>query len=300
MAQNQSRVVELQIKLQGVQSLQELEEVTAEINNELKDVAINSKEFNQMGSLAQKANSKVKEIGESLAGITSTEKAEAVNKLGQGLVGAFQGAAGASLLFGEKTSEQFQEVIQKVGGLFAVTDGLKKITEAFSAKNIAALKSVVKGWKESTIAAKLFGNGVKTALISTGIGALVVLIGVIIANFDKMKDAGEDALDTIKESNLSILKPLQKIIEYVEDLIDKVGSLGNLFDSIGDWLGSLLRGEGLDEANKKFEETLRIGKELIELRDEYNKSIVDTQQFYDADIELLKAERIDKNAQYIS
>lgn len=119
MAGNQTRTVELQIKLQGVQSLQELEQVTTEINDELKQIPINSAEFKKMGALAQQANSKVKEIGQGLEGVTSTEKAEAINKLGQGLVGAFQAAAGASLVFGEKTGKKMEEVIAKVGGLFA-------------------------------------------------------------------------------------------------------------------------------------------------------------------------------------
>ncbi len=188
MANTVSRSVELQIKLQGVESLQQLEEVTAEINQELKQVDINSQEFTAMGDLAKKANSRVKEISTSLEGITSTEKSEAINKMGMALLGAFQGAAGASLLFGEQTSESMNKAIKAVGGLFAITDSVKKITEAFSAKNISALKSVYKGWVEATAGAKIFGVSVKTALISTGIGALVVALGLIIANFDKIKN----------------------------------------------------------------------------------------------------------------
>lgn len=185
---NQSRTVELQIKLQGVQSLQELETVTSEINNELKNININSKEFTAMGDLAKQANSKVKEVSSSLEGVTSTEKSEAINKMGMALLGAFQGAAGASLLFGEQTSEAMNKAIKAVGGLFAITDSVKKITEAFSAKNISALKSVWKGWMEASAGAKIFGISVKTALISTGIGALVVALGLIVANFDKIKN----------------------------------------------------------------------------------------------------------------
>ncbi len=188
MAGNQTRTVELQLKLSGVQSLQELEQITSEINDELKQVDINSEEFKKLGSMAQRANSRVKEIGQSLEGVTSTEKAEAINKMGVALVGVFQGAAGASLLFGEQTSEQMNKAIKAVGGLFAITDSVKKITEAFSAQNIARLKAVVGGWNDAAKSAKIFGVSVKSALISTGIGALVVALGLIVANFDKIKN----------------------------------------------------------------------------------------------------------------
>jgi hypothetical protein len=189
MAATTSRVVELQIKLQGAQSISDLEKVTAEINQELKSISTTSKSFGQMGDLAKQANSKVKEISSSLEGVTSTEKSEAINKMGIALLGAFQGAAGASLLFGEQTSKEMQKVIAQVGGLFAITDSVKKITEAFSAKNIANLKLTVKGWKESALGARLFGTTTKAAIAATGIGVLVIALGAIVANWDKIKTA---------------------------------------------------------------------------------------------------------------
>lgn len=290
MAANTQRVVELQIKLSGVETIQELEDVTKEINDELKGIATNSQQFTEMGNLAKQANSKVKEINQSLEGVTSAEKAEAINKLGMGMVGAFQAAQGASLLFGEKTSKQLEGVIKKVGGLFAVTDGLKKLTEAFSAKNIAAFKAMIKGWQESAVAAKLFGSVTRTALISTGIGAIVVLIGVLIANFDKLKNTATSVFDDIKESTISWLKPLQMIIQFIEDLIDKVGTLGNLFDGIGSSITALLRGEGWDAAVNAFDETVRLGKETIALREEYDRLITQTNDSFQNEIDLLKEE----------
>lgn len=214
MAGNQTRTVELQIKLQGVQSLQELEQITSEINDELKQVDINSEEFKKLGSMAQHANSRVKEIGQSLEGVTSTEKAEAINKMGAALLGVFQGAAGASLLFGEQTSEQMNKAIKAVGGLFAITDGLKKITEAFSAQNIARLKAVVGGWNDAAKSAKIFGVTVKSALISTGIGAFIVALGVLVANFDKIKGIfSNNAIAKNAEAEKKLLEGIEKQYE---------------------------------------------------------------------------------------
>jgi hypothetical protein len=280
MAATTNRVVELQIKLSGVQTLQELDDITKEINDELKGIATNSKEFTQMGNLAKQANSRVKEVSSSLEGITSTEKSEAINKMGMALVGVFQGAAGASLLFGDKAGKQLEEVIKKVGGLFAVTDSLKKITEAFSAKNLSALKSVVAGWKESALAAKLFGTTTKTALISTGIGALVVLLGVMIANWDKIKKATINAFNALKE----LFPPFRWIANTIDSIADKVGSLGNLLKGIGAGIMAIFKGENFGTA---FDNAVESAKQLDSITSEYQKTILDTNDAFEQQIALL-------------
>lgn len=188
MAGNQSRVVELQIKLQGVKTIEELEEVTREINSELKQIDKNTEAFSDMSKLAKQANGEVKEVNQSLEGVTSSQKARSVAKLGESMVGAFQAAAGASLLFGSQTSEELENVIKKVGGLFAVTDGIKKVTEAFSAENVKSLKALGGEFRTLVSTVKAASLGMKAALISTGIGALVVGVGLLIANFDKIKN----------------------------------------------------------------------------------------------------------------
>ena len=281
MANTVSRSVELQIKLKGVESIAQLEEVTSEINQELKQMSSTSKEFTTMGNLAKQANSKVKEVGESLAGITSTEKAEAVNKMGQGLVGAFQAAAGASLLFGEKTSEELQKVIAKVGGLFAVTDGLKKVTEAFSAKNLTALKATVKGFQESAVAAKLFGTTTKAAISATGIGLIVVILASIIANFDKVKVAIKNAFDKIKDA----FPFLEKIQNFVDDIKERFGSLGNVIKGVGAAIASIFTKQTMKEA---FNEAVQEAMALDAAIQEYNTLIGETKDALDEELEIMK------------
>jgi hypothetical protein len=280
MATTTTRTVELQIKLNGVQSLEELEQVTAEINNELKGIATTSQEFKTMGSLAQKANSQLKEVNQTLEGITSTEKAESVNKLAQGMVGAFQAAAGASLIFGEKTSEELEKVIAKVGGLFAATDGLKKITEAFSAKNLQGLKASVKGFKESAIGAKLFGTATRTAIASTGIGLLVIAIGSIVANWDKVKVSMKKAFDFVKNF-IPFFYVLDKIVTGIEE---KFGSMMNLIKGIGAAIASIFTDQTMAEA---FNEAVTAAMELDKVTKEYNDTILETQDLFDNEIELL-------------
>lgn len=283
MAEN--RVVELEIKLKGVQTIEELENLTSEINNELKQIDVNSEAFTKMSSLAKQANSQVKEVNESLEGITSTEKAEAVSKLGQGLVGAFQAAAGASLFFGDKTSEELEKVIAKVGGLFAAMDGVKKITEAFSAKNISALKGVVDGFKKSTIAAKLFGTGTRAALTASGIGIIVVILGTIVANWDSVKKAAINAFNTIKE----YIPPLKVIGDIIDWISEKFGSLEVLVDSVGAAIKAIFTGEDLKGITEAFEAAAKAGRELIVIRGLLDDQIEKTKDDYESEIAYLEA-----------
>ena len=48
-------------------------------------------------------------------------------------------------------------------------------------------------------------NGFKKALIATGIGAIVVLVGLLVANFDKLKDAG-NGVSSAQKDNLETAK----------------------------------------------------------------------------------------------
>ncbi|MFW6377353.1 MAG: hypothetical protein ACOCZ5_01780, partial [bacterium] len=218
----------LDFDVQGQSTIGQLEETIEKINQEIKNVDTNSDAFKQLSDQAQHANSRLKTIETSMEGVTSTEKAEGILKLGEGLAGAFEVAAGASLLFGEQTSEELERVIQQVGGLVAAMDGIRRVTEALSAQNLQFVKAAVKGFKRSAVAAKLFGTTTRAAMTATGIGIVIALIGVLIANWDKLTSFVKDNMDKIKTYIMFALPPLYVIIETIELIQDRFGSLKNL------------------------------------------------------------------------
>lgn len=190
------KTAQIDIKLTGLNTISKLEQELQDINNQLKNIDINSQEFETLTQRAQQATAKLDTVNQSLKGVTSVERSDAVKKMGEGLVGAFQVGAGASLLFGEKTSEQLTRVIGKVAGLYSAVDGIDKLTKAFSKENLSrlgflgdAFKSVGTQAKAAGTATKVAGVTMKTALISTGIGALIVAVGLLIANWDKLTSA---------------------------------------------------------------------------------------------------------------
>lgn len=285
MAQTTQRIIELVVKLQGAKSLEELEKVTEEINDELKQVGENAEAFEDLAKLANDAVAQVKKVDDELSQVTAQEKTEAIRKVGEGLVGAFQVAAGASLFFGKKTSEELEKVIAKVGGLFNMVDGLDKVSKVFAANNIKALKATVKGFQESAIAAKLFGTTTKAALTATGIGALVVILGTIIANFQKIKEVAAKAFDSMRNA----FPVIDKIGNLVDNLKEKFGTLGNFVKGVGAAMEKLFQLKFREIADA-FNAAVEEGKQLNAVVDEYQTKILDTQQAHENRIKLLQAE----------
>ena len=180
------KTAQIDIKLTGLNTIQDLENELNDVNKQLKQVDVNSQEFKTLSQRASDAKSKLSTINGELNGITSQQKTDSIKKLGEGLVGAFQVGAGASLIFGEQTTEELQKIISKVAGLYAAMDGIDKVSKAFSADNIANLKEVGKGFGTLVRTVKTASLSMKTALITTGVGALVVGVGLLIANWDKL------------------------------------------------------------------------------------------------------------------
>ena len=97
-----------------------------------------------------------------------------------GVAGGFAAVQGAIGLFGTE-SKNVEKALLKVQSAMALSQGLQSIGESID--SFKQLKVVV-----GDVASKAFGS-LKAAIISTGIGALVIGLGLLIANFDKVKKA---------------------------------------------------------------------------------------------------------------
>lgn len=120
----------------------------------------------------------------------------------QGVVGGFSALQGAQALFGSE-SEDLEKILVKVQGAMALSQGLNSVLEAKdSFKNLGTL---IKG-----NVSKAFGT-LKGAIASTGIGLLVVGLGLLIANFDK-----------VKKVVLNLIPGLGAVADFIGGLVNKV------------------------------------------------------------------------------
>ena len=96
---------------------------------------------------------------------------------------------------------EFNETLLKnrdiQAGLNTITGGLSGQIVKFGKLFVSASKGI----KVAGIAL----NGFKKALIATGIGAIVVLVGLLVANFDKLKDA-VNGVSSAQKDNLETAK----------------------------------------------------------------------------------------------
>lgn len=179
------RIAQVDIKIGGINNISSMEKELAKMNEEVKELDVNSKAFKKMSSNIAELEGKLKATNNQLEGVTSTEKAEGVLKMGEGFAGALIGVQGLSMALGG-TNEELEKTIQKVGGLILAMDGLRRVTEAFSAENMKRIRGVGRTFTTLAKTVKASSLAMRSALIATGIGALVVAVGLLIANWEKL------------------------------------------------------------------------------------------------------------------
>lgn len=129
------------------------------------------------------------------------DKFQRIATLTNGVVRGFQAAQGAAVLFG-KSGEDIEKTIAKLNATMAFADGIQGVLDA--RKQFSALATQIKG-----NVVKAFST-LKGAIVATGIGALVVLLGLLIQNFDK-----------VKTYVLNLFPGLGKLTDYIGGLVDK-------------------------------------------------------------------------------
>ena len=192
------KVVEIDTK-DAQQQVDKLKESMAGLNKENNAATTSVKELRQelkaQKNIMLSAEEGTKEYNDALqkaAGIQHTlkEQMEEVNasamdfgqiagnvvKATGGIVAGFQAAQATMNLFGVENEAVLQS-LEKMQNLMAITQAIPALDDGVKAfKRLGlAIKSATAGM-----------SGLKKALISTGLGALVVTLGLIIANFDKI------------------------------------------------------------------------------------------------------------------
>lgn len=157
----------------------------------------------------------------------------------RGLMGSYQLIEGSIKAFGVD-SEEATKAIQKMQGVMAMTEGLKAIKEG-----VAGFKQLRTATKASSTAM----NGFKKALIGTGIGALVVAVGTLIANW-------EEFTGWLDKSGVS----MEKFGQVASGVVNVVSEM---FGNLGKAMVQLFKGN-LEDAGTYFKEAFAVSKNYSE------------------------------------
>lgn len=234
-------------------SVKELRSQLKELKNTMLSVEEGTKEYND--ALVQAANIQhtLKEQMEEVnaSAMDFGQIAGNVVKGVGGIVAGFQAAQATMNLFGIE-NETVIKSLQKMQSLMAITQAIPAIDDG-----VKAFKRLGLAIKGATVGM----SSLKKALISTGIGAAVVAVGALVANFDKLKAAitgTNEELEKQKQEQMD--KHLEKINEQlgkrlsIEEQIRKAAGQDDvsiLEDRVKSIEKEIKQKEALIEANRR-------------------------------------------------
>lgn len=147
--------------------------------------------------------------------------------------------AGFMLLGGasEESTEKLEHAIGTVMTLKGASEGITHAQEIYN-KSIkgnnlllkinstatAMASAVQKLFTGSVNTTSLAFKGLKNAIIATGIGALVVAVGLLIANFDKLKEA----INGVSKAQKDALDDQQKAVDLADERLNSISEQENI------------------------------------------------------------------------
>lgn len=182
--------------------------------------------------------------------------------------GAFAATQGAIALFG-KENKSVEQAILKVQSALAITQGFTAMREG--ANSVKQLGTAIKSLTIFQTAYNFVNNATSTglkvlrgALIATGIGALVVGVGLLIANFDKLKAAA---------------------LKLVPGLALIGNAIGGVINSITDFVGITSEaGRAMEKMQESAEKSLKSNAKFLKEHgsqiDQYTKQKIDAVNEY--------------------
>lgn len=182
------------------------------LKNQIAQLEPGSQQFVKLSIEAAKLQDKVDRVNNRIRILASeTKNLDALRLTATGIAGAFAAAQGAAALLGGE-NEDLQKALLKVQASLAVLNGLQAISETLNKKNAAAvvLSSIAQRAYAfvigtSTGALKAF----RIALAATGIGLIVIAIGALVTNWDKLSEAiglSTKKLDEYRKKQLEVIK----------------------------------------------------------------------------------------------
>jgi hypothetical protein len=196
------------------------------------------------------------------------QKFTALSKSLQGVAGGFAAVQGAVGLFGTE-SKELEKQLLKVQSALAFSQGLEQLGNAKD--SFIQLGGVIK-----TQVVTAFST-LRGAIVATGIGALVVALGLVIANFEK-----------VKKVVLDLFPALGDITDFIGNLVNKVTDFIGVTSEAGRATAKLIKDN--DKALKDSERNLELNGDKY---DEYTRRKIEANnEFKRKQNEFLKDEQL--------
>jgi hypothetical protein len=201
--------IALEITTDTTQTVKAVKSIKTELKEANQELILAQKNFGDYSQEALNAAKKVALLKDSVNEARETadlfdpgKKFQAFSGVLQTTAAGYAGLQGAIGLFGTESAELEKQLL-KVQSALALSEGLSAVKDG--AKDFARLGAIIK-----TQVVTAFST-LKGAIIATGIGALAIAVGLVIANFE-----------TVKKVVLDFIPELAKVGEFIGKLVDKV------------------------------------------------------------------------------
>ena len=243
-----------------IKNINELESAIEQLSTELKTLDFGTEEYQKTAAELNRLKSEFKDIEKTVEGLDTEAKLSALGGALEVVSGSFLIASSAARTFGasaesveeiEALEQQALEAVNIALGVRAISEGL---VQAAKLKSIAVEKIGILQTNLSTAAQTAYAAVVGTstgalkafriALASTGIGLIVVAVGALVANWDKLTAAifgSNEEADRFNEINKEAQKSIAKTnveLDFYAGIVNDVTKSENE------------RLEALDELNK--------------------------------------------------
>lgn len=210
--------VALRIKANAEEAVKTVGNIKKELREAQRDaVAIGaafgetSKEAIEAAKRVAALKDQIQDTNERIALFDPGAKFAAVGNALRTVAGGFSALTGAVALFGVQ-SEEVEKTLLKVQAALALTEGLNTIADAGQA------------FDKLKIAATSALSGIRKGLLATGIGALVVALGTIVAYWDDITEA----INGVSAEQEDLNEKVAKNLELEQKKLDEVSSQDNV------------------------------------------------------------------------
>lgn len=205
----EKRTIELEIKDNTKTLKQQYKEAVVELQNIAAAYGETSTEAAQAAKRAAELKDQIEDTNDLLQSYKGEGTFIAMGKAMSAVASGFSAIEGGLGLVGVE-SENVQKTMLKVQSAMALAQGLEGLEDAGR-----SMKNLYSRIKETSLAQKVLtgvqtaynfvvgaGSGAlkafRAALISTGIGAIIVAVGLLIANFDLLLEALQPVIESLK------------------------------------------------------------------------------------------------------
>lgn len=271
----EKKIIELEVKNNLGSLKSQLREAQAEVAKLSEQFGVTSKEAANAAKRAAELKDQIEDAKALTDAFNPDAKFKALSSSLGGVASGFAAYQGALGLVGVE-SKKVEEQLLKVQSAMALAEGINGVTS--SIESFKNLGSVI---KNNVVSA--FGS-LRAALISTGIGALAVILGAIIANWKEFSKAITDTFPGFS-----------KVTDFFKNFSQVAsGTINSVvagFKTIGQVLGNIFNGD----FSKAYDNAKKLGANMATAYnqgyDKKDKEIktkqsIDNQKF---EIDLMKA-----------